>query len=300
MYTSLNQWYDIMERTGCDWPLAMRLLKAAALAPPTEALVEQYVALCPAPEVVGRAMVGYRMDTLLKPWTGKSPPPVRLPRPTPGGSTKIFLVDKAAAPQSSIRIGLVGIERTNPDYHRALVMNQILGSSFKRLDLNLREQKGWTYGVRSIFEARRTPGPWISGGEFVAEHTAESVAEILREIRNLRDNDVTDTELGETKDEIIKAFPARFATVNQIASQMATLAVYGLPNNDLETFTRKIEAVTKADVRKMAMKYLLPEKMVIVVVGDRKTNEPLLRKIADVELRTVDGDAVAAPTALAE
>ncbi len=230
-----------------------------------------------------------KMDTLLKSWKAKAVPRTALPKAPPIARTKIYLVDKAGAPQSSIRLGLPGIERTSPDYHRALVMNQIVGGSFKRLDLNLREQKGWTYGARSQFEARRAQGPWSAGGEFVAAHTAEAVAEILREVRAMRDADITDAELQEVKDETIKAFPARFATVNQLGGQMATLAIYGLPDNDLETFTKKIAAVTKAEVRAMAKKYLSPEKMANVVVGDQKTNEPALRKIADVEFRDVDG-----------
>ena len=84
------------------------------------------------------------------------------------GKTRIFLIDKAGAPQSSVRLALVGIDRKSPDYYRAMVMNHILGGTFKRLDMNLREAKGWSYGVRSSFETRRTPGPWTAGGEFIA------------------------------------------------------------------------------------------------------------------------------------
>src|SRR3989442_7608999 len=109
--------------------------------------------------------------------------------------------------------------------------------------MNLGRAKGWTQGVNWFFEARRPPGPWPAGGEFVAAHTAESVSEILREVKSLRDEEVSDKELQETKDELVKAFPARFATVNQIAGQMAALAVYDLPDNDLENYTKRIAAV---------------------------------------------------------
>jgi predicted Zn-dependent peptidase len=184
---------------------------------------------------------------------------------------------------------LPGIERKNPDYYRALVMNQILGGTFKRLTLNLREAKGWTYGVASMFEARRAPGPWTAGGEFVANHTADSVAEILKEISALRADEVSDRELKETKDEILRAFPARFATANQVAAQMAALAVYDLPDKDLQTFSARIASVTAADVLKTAQRYLRPDNLVVVVVGDRTAIEASLRKIADVELRDLDG-----------
>jgi predicted Zn-dependent peptidase len=238
-----------------------------------------------------------KVEPLLKDWKQKPVPALKLPKPPAVAKAKVFLVDKAGAPQSSIRVGLVGIERRNADYYKALVMNHILGGSFKRLGLNLREAKGWTYGVGSSFEARRTPGPWTAGGEFVAAHTAESVSEILGEVKKLRDEDVSDKELQETKDELIKAFPARFSTVNQIAGQMAALAVYDLPDNELETYTKKIAAVSRAEVRKMAQKYLVPEKLSIVVVGDQKANEAALRKIADLELRDLDGNPTATAAA---
>jgi zinc protease len=241
-----------------------------------------------------------KLEPLLKEWKSKGVVARALPKTPAISKQKVFLVDKLGAPQSSIRVGLIGINRKSPDYYKALVMNHILGGSFKRLMMNLREAKGWTYGVGSSFEARRTAGPWMAGGEFVAAHTAESVSEILKEVKSLRDEDISDKELQETKDELVKAFPARFATVNQVAGQMASLAVYDLPDNELESYTKKVSAVTRADVRKMAQKYLNSEHMAIVVVGDQKSNEASLRKIADLELRDLDGNpAPAAPAAAA-
>jgi zinc protease len=230
-----------------------------------------------------------KMDKLLATWKPKPIPTAKIPKAPPVEKTQILLVDKAGAPQSSIRLGLVGIERKNPDYYRALVMNQILGGTFKRLTLNLRETKGWTYGVASMFEARRAPGPWTTGGEFVANHTADSVTEILKEISALRSDEVGESELKDTKDEILRAFPARFATANQVAAQMAALAVYDLPDKELQTFTARIASVSAADVHKMAQKYLRPDYMVIVVVGDRSSIEASLRRIGEVELRDLDG-----------
>jgi zinc protease len=238
---------------------------------------------------ISEANLRAKMEGLLGGWKPKPVPVVKIPKAPTVEKTGIFLVDKAGAPQSSIRLGLVGIERKSPDYARALVMNQILGGSFRRLTLNLRETKGWTYGVASMFEARRTPGPWTAGGEFVAEHTADSVAEILREIVALRSDEVGEKELKETKDEIVRAFPARFATANQVAAQMAALAVYDLPDKELETFTARIASVTAADVRRTAQKYLHPDNLVVVVVGDRNRIESSLRRIGEVELRDLDG-----------
>jgi zinc protease len=233
-----------------------------------------------------------KIEPLLAGWKAKKIPPLRLPKSEAPEKPRIVLVDKPGAPQSSIRIGLPGIERKNPDYYRALVTNQILGGGFKRLAMNLRETKGWTYGVGSQFEARRAPGPWTVSGEFVAAHTADAVAEILKEIEKLRAEEVTDKELAETKDEIIGAFPARFATAGQLASQMTALAVYNLPPTELDGFVAKIAAVNKEQVRQMARKYFRPDKLLIVVVGDRTSNEAPLRKIAEVERRDLDGDVI--------
>ena len=233
-----------------------------------------------------------KIEPLLAKWKAKKVPSIKLPKVEAPAKPRIVLVDKAGAPQSSIRIGLPGIERKNPDYYRALVTNQILGGGFKRLALNLRETKGWTYGVGSQFDARRSVGPWTVSGEFVAAHTADAVAEILKEIEKLRAEDVTDKELAETKDEIVGAFPARFATASQIASQMTSLAVYDLPPTELDTFAGKIAAVDKQQVRAMARKYFRPDNLLIVVVGDRASNEAALRKIAEVERRDLDGNLI--------
>jgi predicted Zn-dependent peptidase len=232
-----------------------------------------------------------RLEQLFKGWHGHASAARKLPAPV-GASpkTKIFLIDKAEAPQSSIRVGLVGIERTNPDYFPVTIMNMILGGGFYRLDLNLREGKGWTYGARSTVDSRRTPGPFSAGGEFVALHTADSVAEILKELASMRDADVTDVELARAKDQIIKSFPARFATRANVAAQLAELAVFGLPDSYVTDYTKKIAAVTKDDVRRVARKYLDPSHLTIVVVGDRKTLAEPLGKLAPVENRDLDGN----------
>jgi zinc protease len=235
-----------------------------------------------------------KLDVAFKAWKPGKVAARRLPAPVPAaGKTKIFLIDKADAPQSSIRVGIVGIDRKSPDYFPVTVMNMILGGGFYRLDLNLREGKAWTYGARSSFDARRTPGPFSAGGEFVAAHSAESVGEILKEVNGMRDADVTDAELNRARDQITKSFPSRFATRAQVAAQLADLATYALPDSYLTEYSKKIRAVTKDDVRRVARKYLNPGRLSIVVVGDQKTLQDPLGKIAPVEVRDLDGDPIA-------
>ena len=232
-----------------------------------------------------------KLDNAFSGWHAKGAAAPKLPGPDGASTaTRIFLVDKADAPQSSIRVGLIGIERKSPDYFPVTVMNLILGGGFYRLDLNLREGKGWTYGARSTVDSRKTPGPISAGGEFVAVHTADSVAEILKELASMRDADVTDVELARAKDQIIKSFPARFATRANVAAQMAELAVFGLPDSYITEYTKKVAAVTKDDVRRVARKYLDPNHLTIVVVGDRKTLAEPLAKLAPLENRDLEGN----------
>jgi zinc protease len=247
---------------------------------------------------VTEAALRPKLEAAFKAWKPRRVAARKLPAPAPAADkTKIFLIDKADAPQSSIRVGQVGIERTSPDFFPVMVMNLIFGGGFYRLDLNLREGKAWTYGARSSFETRKAPGPFSAGGEFVAAHTAESVGEILKELNGMRDADVTDAELARAKDQIVKSFPARFATRAQVSAQLADVAVYGLPDHYLADYTKKIAAVTKDDVRRVARKYLDPGRLTIVVVGDEKSLKDALGKLGTVEVRDLDGNAVAAATA---
>jgi zinc protease len=110
----------------------------------------------------------------------------------------------------------------------------------------------------------------------------------------MRDADVTDAELARAKDQLVKSFPARFATRAAVANQLAEIAVYGLPANYLADYTKKVAAVTKDDVRRVARKYLLPDKLTIVVVGDATSLRDKLEKIAPVELRDVEGNPLPA------
>ncbi|MEO8214634.1 MAG: pitrilysin family protein, partial [Myxococcales bacterium] len=231
-----------------------------------------------------------KLEAALHDWRPARVPAVKIPPPVAIEKRKIVLIDKPGAPQSSIRVGFLGVRRADPDYFPILLMNQIFGGSFYRLDMNLRERQQWTYGARSSFDMRRTPGPASAGGEFVAIHTADAVAEILKEMRTMATSEVTDEELARAKDNFIKAFPARFATRGSTAALLAELAVYDLPDSFPSSYTKNIQAVTKADVRRVAQKFLLNERLVIVVVGDRASQEVALKKLGPVELRDLEGN----------
>jgi zinc protease len=233
-----------------------------------------------------------KIEPLLASWRRKRIPSLVLPEVEAPAKTHIVFVDKTGAPESSIRIGLPGIARASPDYYRAWVTNHILGGTFKRLALNLRETKGWTYGVTSAFHTRRAAGPWLVRGEFEAAHTADAVQEIRKEIDRMRFGDITAQELADTKAELTGSLPARFATPGQLARQVATLLAYDLPPTEWSDFDRQIAAVDAEQVRATARKYFRTNNLLIVVVGDRATNEMALHKLAPMERRDAEGALV--------
>lgn len=193
----------------------------------------------------------------------------------------IYLVDKPAAAQSSVAIGQVGVSRNNPDYYALQVMNSILGGGGSaRLFMNLREDKGYTYGAYSRFIYRRGAGPFSASGEIQTGSTKESIVEFMKELNGIRGTiPISAGELENNKQSLIRRFPSGFETVGQISGQLANLAVYALPDSYFNEYISKVNAVTIDDVNRVANKYLDPSKMAIVIVGDRKVVENGLKEL---------------------
>jgi zinc protease len=193
----------------------------------------------------------------------------------------IYLVDKPGAAQSVIQIGQVGVARSSPDYFPLLVLNSMLGGQFvSRINLNLREDKGYTYGARSSFDYRRGAGPFAASGGVFTNVTKESVSELLKELRGIRGEiPVTERELEYAKQGILRGFPRGFETPDQIAARLSQVVLYNLPNDYFNTYSARVRAVSLADITRVANRYLTPERMAILVVGDRKAVEPGLRSL---------------------
>ena len=193
----------------------------------------------------------------------------------------IYFVDKPGAAQSSVSIGQVGVDRGNPDYYAIQVMNSILGGGgTARLFMNLREDKGYTYGAYSRFVFRRGAGPFSASGEIQTVSTREAIMEFMKELNGIRGGiPVTKAELDVNKQSLIRRFPSGFETVGQISNQLSNLVVYGLSDSYFNEFISKVNAVTSDDVNRVANKYLDPSKMAIVIVGDRKAVEPTLKDL---------------------
>ncbi len=193
----------------------------------------------------------------------------------------IYIIDKPGAAQSVLSIGQPGVARDNPDYFPIQVMNNILGGQFSaRVNMNLREDKGYTYGARTGFSFRRGPGPFTASADVQTAVTKESVIEFLKELNGIRGAiPVTQDELDYNKQGLIRRFPRTVETIGQISNQLSNLVIYDLSDDYVNEYLAKISAVTLSDVNRVAKKYLNPDKMAIVIVGDRSVIEPRLKEI---------------------
>lgn len=228
-------------------------------------------------------------------WSGKSPELSKIGNLTMTAKPGIYFVDKPGAAQSSVSIGQVGVDRSNPDFYALQVMNTILGGgSAGRLFLNLREDKGYTYGAYSRFVFRRGAGPFSASAEVQTAVTKESVAEFMKELNAIRSGrPATAEEVENSKQSLIRRFPSGFETVGAISSQLSNLIIYDLPDSYFNEYISKINAVTADDVTRVANKYLDPAKMAIVIVGDRTVVETGLRDLGyPLTLLDADGNPV--------
>jgi predicted Zn-dependent peptidase len=192
-----------------------------------------------------------------------TPPPVE-------PEVKLAVVSRPGAAQSELRIGHACAPRSTPDYHVLLILNTILGGDFvSRLNLNLREQKGFTYGVRTGFNLRRGIGPFVMQTSVGTDVTSPALQEAWREIHDIATTrPATDQEVAQAFASVSKGYPRGFETAGQVARSVAQLALHGLPDSYFEQFVPKLSQVTAADVTVAAQRYLEREKMTTVIVGD--------------------------------
>lgn len=201
------------------------------------------------------------------------------PRAPTISESVVALVDKAG-PQSQIGIVGLGADARSQDRFAIGVMNAILGGAFSsRVNLNLREKHAYTYGARSWFDLRGGAGPFMVRAAVVADKTIPALQEMLAEVTRMRETDVTEAELRMAKDYLKLSLPARFETTEELAYAANELFVYDYPANEYATRAERYEAVTLADVRKVAQKYLDPKRWHVVVVGDGAALRPELEKL---------------------
>ena len=233
------------------------------------------------------------LDHAFDSWTGGGKDgAVTPPAPPALGPTRIYLYDRPTSAQSVVRVGEMGPPRDSRDYYALDLLNTILGGVFNsRLNLSLREAHGYTYGAQTGFLYRRVPQPstFAGGADVGAAKTDSSVIDLMDELRQIRGaRPPTDSELSFALRSRTLALPLEFATVPQIATAAGTLLLFRLPLDYFDHLTANYERVTLADVRAAATKYLDPDHMAIVIVGDRKAVEPGLAAAHVAPIVSVD------------
>jgi zinc protease len=222
-----------------------------------------------------------KFEKALKDWKPGTSNLKDIPDPKPVTSTRIILIDKPGAPQSVVSLGNVGLKRSNPDFAAVSVVNNALGGMFTaRLNQNLRESKAYTYGAGSNFGSRRGTGSFGASSMVKTEVTDKAITEFIKELKDITGaRPLSATELKESKDNLIKGYPQNFETITTLAKYLNNKFTFELPDDEWITYPTRINAVTSEKAIEVAKKYIHPEALLIVVVGDRAKVEDGLKAL---------------------
>ena len=205
--------------------------------------------------------------------------------PAPAKSRRVLLVNRPNSVQTTLALGNIAIDRRSADYMAMVVMNHVIGGgASSRLFLNLREDKGYTYGVYSDFSALRYPGPWRAGGSMRTEVTEGALTEFFKEVQRIRENNVTAEELEASKRAIVASFALSLEQPARLLGFAVTSKQYGFAADYWDSYPAKIMAVNAADVQRVARKYLNPDTLQVVAVGDAGKVKTVLEKYGTVEI----------------
>ena len=229
-------------------------------------------------------MVGERLAA----WSGAALDVQALDSPRTPATRGTVLVDRPGSQQSVIRIGGIGLARGSDDEPQARMMNAILGGLFNsRLNLNLREDKGWTYGARSGLDLRRSAGPITIKVAVETGMTADAVSELHNEIERMSESLPSDDEMSTALGALTRSLPLRFETASQVAGKLVEQIVYGLPEDYWPRYVDELHAVTPSDVQTASRRYLQAQSLVTLVVGDAAAVAPELERLGPVDVRSV-------------
>ena len=237
---------------------------------------------------VGDFQPGHLLGTL-ETTLGKAPlsPPPPLPdlEPTAPKAVQVTIVDRPGAAQTELRLGHAAVERTHPKFALLQVLNSLLGGKFtSRINLNLRERHGFTYGAHSSFSGRHGPGPFVVSTAVATEVAGAAVRETIAEIRRIQDELVDEAELADTKSYLRGVFVQQLQTIDDLAFRLATLAVYGLPDDYFDSYFRQVDEVDRETVRHLAREFLHPGRLAIVAVGPAASLRPQLEPFGPVDV----------------
>ncbi len=214
----------------------------------------------------------------------------KLPATDEPPARQVYLIDKPGAAQSQIRIGRIGVPRSTADYFPIQVLNTILGGSFSsRLNNNLREVHGYTYGAASSFDMRASAGPFSATAGVQTDKTSEALKEFFIELNAIL-KPIPAEELARAKNYVALRYPSAFETTGDISRRLEDALVYNLPDDYFAKYVQSIQGVTAADVQRVAQKYIKPDHLAVVVVGDLKVIEPGVRalNLGPIKVMTID------------
>jgi zinc protease len=237
------------------------------------------------PEVLGR------LEALFSGWDRGEQLAPNFPAPPVRTSRKAYLIDRPGSAQSNIVIANSGIVRTSPDYFPMLLMHTVLGATASsRLFMNLREEKGYTYGAYSNLDARRSAGTFRATAEVRSVVTGDSLKEFFFELERIRNDKVSEKEIADAKSYLTGVFPVRLETQEGLIDQLVQIKMLNLPNRYLETYRDNVQAVTIEQIQRVAQAYVKPDQAALVIVGDGSSVLDQIRPYcADIETYNTAG-----------
>ena len=235
-----------------------------------------------------------KLEKVFGDWKKGEIPATKVPAaPAPVGS-RIFLIDRPGSVQTVLQLGNLGIERTDPDYFSLLLADKVLGGGpAARLFLNLRENKGYTYGAYSSFGGSKFRGTWVSSSEVRTDVTEGAMKEFMYELKRLRDEKVGATELEDAKRAIVGNFALSLEQPQNLLQNIITQKLYNLPADYWDMYPQRVAAVTPEDIQRVAQKYIDLQHIQIVAVGDATKARDVLAKYGKVEVYDAEGNPVA-------
>ncbi|HYN22372.1 MAG TPA: pitrilysin family protein, partial [Thermoanaerobaculia bacterium] len=230
-------------------------------------------------EVIGR------IEEILAPRSADLPPAAPEIRPVPLEGIAVHVVDRPGAVQTELRLGHAGVPRKHPDFLALNVLNTILGGKFtSRINLNLRERHGYTYGASSHFSGRLGPGPFVVDAAVATESVGAAAQEVLGELRRIREDLVEVPELEETVSYMAGVYPYTVQTIGDVAKRLELLSVFSLPDDHYDTYLDRLAAVTREKLLEVARRHLHPDRIAIVAVGPAETLVPQFEGVGTVEI----------------
>jgi len=218
-------------------------------------------------------------------WAKQPPPSAPVIEAVPLAGIEVHIVDRKSAAQTQIQVGHVGVPRTHPDFQRLLLLNAIFGGKFtSRINLNLREKHGFTYGAQSHFTQRVGPGPFITRTAVATEVAGAAVEQLLFEMRRIREERVSREELEDTQNYLIGVNPYTLQTIGDLAKRLENIAIFELPLDYYESYPGCLADITREDILETARRHLDPDHSAIIAVGPAETLRPQLETFGPVQV----------------